>query len=349
MTAVRVDPHALRANLTAIRERIAPARHMLVVKDDAYGHGLGEIVRIAAAEGVSWFGAFDVRTGMLVRAELGAHARIFVWIVATAEEAQLAVTSDLDIGVGDAALLEDLAAADGRARVHLKIDTGLHRNGVRPEDWAGFVERAAYLERSGAIEVVGVWSHIAEASDAEDDTARAAFEKALREAAAAGLRPELRHLAASAAGFARAEFRYDLVRIGAFAYGIRPAGGPGEVELGIRPISSLVAAVSEADEDSVTLDLGSADGLPSTLAGRLRVSTPAGPRVVRRIDPYACVVDSWPTASIGDEVVVFGADASMSATDAAELIGTIGEEIALRVSPTIPRLYRGVERPTPTR
>jgi len=344
MTAeLRIDPDALRANLAVIRDRIAPADHMLVVKDEAYGHGLDEIVAIAWAEGVRWFGAFDVRTGRQVRAELGPEARIFVWIVATAAEAQLAVTSDLDVGVGDAALLEDLAAADGRARVHLKIDTGLHRNGVRAEEWPAFVERAAQLERAGSIEVIGVWSHIAEASDSEDDTARDAFEKALRDAEDAGLRPRLRHLAASAAGFARPEFRYDLVRIGAFAYGIRSAGGPEEAELGIRPISSLVATVSGVDGDSVTIGIGSADGVPSILAGRLVVSTPAGPRTVRRIDPYGCVIDPWPTASRGDEVVIFGADGAMSATDAAELVGTIGEEIALRVAPTILRHFRTAE------
>ena len=58
-------------------------------------------------------------------------------------------------------------------RVHLKIDTGLHRNGVRPEEWGTFVSRAAGLEAEGVIDVEGVWSHIAEASDAEDDVARA--------------------------------------------------------------------------------------------------------------------------------------------------------------------------------
>jgi alanine racemase len=340
MTAeLRIDSDALRANLAEIRRRIAPAQHMLVVKDEAYGHGLEPIVALAWADGVRWFGAFDVRTGALVRTELGPEARIFVWIVATAREAQLAVTADLDVGVGDAVLLEDLAAADGRARVHLKIDTGLHRNGVRSEEWPAFVARAAELERAGSIQVVGIWSHIAEASDAEDDAAREAYERALHDAEQAGLHPQFRHLAASAAGFARPGFRYDLVRIGAFAYGIRPAGGPGEAELGIRPISRLVASVSEVDGASATIEIGSADGLPSTLAGRLAVGTPAGPRTVREVGTYRSIVDPWPTASSADEVIVFGAGGAMSATDAAELIGTIGEEVALRVAPTIPRRY----------
>ena len=342
MTAeLRVDLDALAENLAVIRNRVAPAEHMLVVKDDAYGHCLEEVVARAWAEGVRWFGAFDARTGRAVRGELGSGARIFIWIVATADEAHHAVDDlDLDVGVGDSELLEDLATARGRARVHLKIDSGLHRNGVRPEQWPAFVARAAELEQAGAIEVVGIWSHIAEASDDEDDQARAAFDLAWEQAQQAGLRPSLRHLAASAAGFARPEFRYDLVRIGAFAYGIRPAGGPGEAEIGIRPVSTLAARVTRIADGIATIGVGSLDGLPSTLAGRLEVGTPAGPRQLRAIRAEESDVDVWTDAAMGDEVLVFGAGAPASATDAAELIGTIGEEIAVRVSPTVPRELR---------
>ncbi|QIG40647.1 alanine racemase [Microbacterium sp. 4R-513] len=338
---LRIDSGAFAGNLAEIRRRVAPAEHMLVVKDDAYGHGLERIVSLAWAEGVRWFGAFDVRTGQAVRAELGDDARIFVWIVATADEARSAVAAGLDIGVGDGILLEDVAAAEGVGRVHLKIDTGLHRNGVRPEEWPAFVARAAELERAGEIEVVGIWSHIAEASDEEDDAARALYDRAVAQAGDAGLRPRLRHLAASAAGFARPEFRYDLVRIGAFAYGIRPADGPGEAELGIRPISSLIARVTGVDGTSVRIHVGALDGLPSTLAGRLRVGTPDGPRAVRAIGADESIVDAWPTATVGDEIFVVGAGAPQSVTDAAEQLGTIGEEIALRFAPTMRREYCG--------
>lgn len=334
-----VDLGAFAANLSEIARRIAPAEHMLVVKDDAYGHGLDEIVSVAWSEGVRWFGAFDVRTGARVRAVSGDEARIFVWIVATADEARDAVAAGLDVGVGDQALLEDMGAAPGTGRVHLKIDTGLHRNGVRPEEWPAFVARAADLERSGAIDVVGIWSHIAEASDAEDDAARSLFEQALRQARDAGLRPRLGHLAASAASFARPEFRYDLVRVGAFAYGIRPAGGPGEAELGIRPVATLVAPVVHVDDEGAAIGIGALDGLPSTLAGRLEVGCPGGRRVAREIRLDEILVDPWHGASRGDIVTILGAGAPMTVTDAAEHVGTIGEEIALRIAPTVPRKY----------
>nr|WP_243847573.1 alanine racemase [Microbacterium ulmi] len=333
---MHVDLDAFAANLAEIRHRTHPAEHMLVVKDDAYGHGLAPVVRRAWAEGVRWFGAFDVATGRTVRRALP-HARIFVWIVATSEEAQDAVAAGLDIGVGDPVLLEDVAAAQGRARVHLKIDTGLHRNGVRAEDWPAFVSRAAELERHGAIEVVGVWSHISEASDADDDAARAEFESAVRVAQDAGLRPALRHLAASAASFARAEFRYDLVRVGAFSYGIRPAGGASDAELGIRPIATLTAPVVRVGEGTVTIGIGSLDGLPSSLAGA--VGTPGGPRRLTAVGEDESIVEAWPGAAVGDTVSVFGAGAPLTATDFAETIGTIGEELAVRISPLVRRTY----------
>jgi alanine racemase len=342
-----VDLTALAANIDRVREMVAPAELMLVVKDDAYGHGLDAVVRTAAAARVGWIGAFDVRTGCAVRAAGGGDVRIFAWIAAGRDDLDAAIAARIDLGVGDAALLDELAEAAHEAgaavRVHLKIDTGLHRNGVRPEEWPAFAARAAGLERQGVIEVVGVWSHIAEASDAEDDDARAVFEWALGEAEAAGLRPVVRHLAASAASFARPEFRYDMVRVGAFCYGIRSAGGPSADELGLVPVARLESEVVAVGETSVTVGIGSLDGLPSALGGRADVGTPAGARALLAVGAAESEVATWPDAAAGDVVAVYGQgrNGEGSATDLAELIGTIGEEIAVRVSPLVPRAYSG--------
>jgi alanine racemase len=349
---LHVDLAALTANIARVRRQVAPAQLMLVVKDDAYGHGLDAVVRTAVAAGIEWIGAFDVRTGRAVRAVAGDDVRVFSWIAAARDDLDAAIAAGIDVGVGDAALLEELAVAAGEAdatvRVHLKIDTGLHRNGVRPEEWPDFVARAAALERERIIEVVGVWSHIAEASDAEDDQARAVFEWALAEAATAGLRPVVRHLAASAAAFARPEFRYDMVRVGAFCYGIRSAGGPSADDLGLIPVARLEADVVAVGETSVTVGIGALDGLPSTLGGRAEVGTPGGTRALVGVGPTRAQVAAWPGASVGDVVAFYGAGEAgePSSTDLAELIGTIGEEIAVRVSPLVPRQYSPDERRT---
>lgn len=347
MTArLHVDLGAIARNIDRVRTVVAPAELMLVVKDDAYGHGLAPVVTAAARAGVRWFGAFDVHTGAAVRRTVGPDARVFSWIAASHHDIAVAVAERLDLGIGDAALLEEAAAvardAGRPARVHLKIDSGLHRNGVRPEDWPAFAARAAQLVADAAIDVVGVWSHIAEASDDEDDLARAAYDLAVEQARAAGLTPEVRHLAASAASFARAEFRYDMVRVGAFCYGIRSAGGPAAAELGLEPVARLEADVVAVDGDGVTVGIGALEGLPSSLAGRASVGTPAGPRRLLALGERMRV-EGWADAAPGDRVSVYGpgGDGEGTATDLAEVIGTIGEEIAVRVSPLVPRVYAG--------
>lgn len=338
-----VDLEALATNLASIRARVAPAEHMLVVKDDAYHHGVAEVVERAVAEGVTWIGALDVATGVEVRRVAGGDVRVFSWAIADLADVTEALAYDLDLGVGTADLLDDIAAVahrDGRvARVHLKIDTGLHRNGVRPEAWQAFVERAAALERAGLIVVIGIWSHISEASDADDDDARAAFDAAVERARAVGLAPRKLHLAASAAAFARPEFRYDLVRIGAFAYGIRSADGPSEDTLGITPIGALRAEVVAIAPDDAVIGVGSAHGLPSSAAKRLHVATPQGRAVVTEVGPETLRVKRWNGVEVGDVVTVFGADGADSATDVAERLDTIGEEIVLRLSAEVPRRY----------
>ena len=150
---LRIDLDDFAANITVVRARVAPAQLMLVVKDDAYGHGIERIVRRAAAEGVRWFGSFDVREAIRARSAAGPEARIFSWLTVGRTEIAEALAADIDLGVGDAGFLEDIAAVAGEAgavaRVHLKIDTGLHRNGIRPEDWPVVLERSRALEHDG--------------------------------------------------------------------------------------------------------------------------------------------------------------------------------------------------------
>ncbi|MEW2461857.1 alanine racemase [Microbacterium sp. K41] len=342
-----VDLRRLRANIRELQRRSAPAEVMMIVKCDAYGHGLERVVTAAAAEGVRWFGAFDSATAVRARAAAGPDARVFAWVTMTRSEIAAAVRAGVTLGVGDADYLERIVEVNQRRPqpVHLKIDTGLHRSGIRPEHWTEVVRRAAELEAAGAIRVEGIWSHIAEVSDRDDDLARVAFRDAVQRAEALGLTPTVRHLAASAAGAARSEFRFDLVRFGAFVYGIRSVGAPPPDDIALA--STLLAPVIRVDAEAVTIGIGSLDGLPSTLAGCFEVGTAAGARRVLRIGPTESVVRPWPRAAIGEEVAVWGPGArgELDATSLAELIGTVGEELLVRLSPLITREYRAGRRP----
>ncbi|UNK72394.1 alanine racemase [Microbacterium sp. H1-D42] len=336
---LEISRAAFRRNLAAVREHIRPAELMLVMKDDAYGHGLDWSVPEAAASGVTWFGAYDIETALRIRALT--DQRVYAWATSTTAEVEQAIASGIHLGIGSMDYLSDVIGVAGRtgvrADVHLKIDTGLHRNGFRPEDWPQAVAAARRAEQRGAVRVVGVWSHLAEASDAEDDAAQQVFHEAVRMLTDAGGRPEVLHLTASAASWWRPELRGSLSRIGAFCYGIRSADGP-ELD-GIELISRLSASVDAVDDDHVVVGLGAFHGLPSTLRGAL-VATPGGPRRIVRIEGDSTMVERWDGAQPGQRVVVFGPGSAgePDATALAERIDTVGEEIITRLTPAVRRV-----------
>ncbi|MFD5214933.1 alanine racemase [Microbacterium sp. NPDC058345] len=330
-----ISTEAFLDNIRAVAERTAPAELMLVTKDDAYGHGLDWAVPAALSAGLEWFGSYDVASALRVR-ELAPTARVFAWATSTGEEIREAIDAEVDLGVGSTEYLHRVIAGaerrTRRVRVHLKIDTGLHRNGLRPEEWADAVAAARRAEEAGILRVTGVWSHLAEASDAEDDDAQREFLTAVAALRAAGGTPRQLHLTASAASWWRPELRGSLCRIGAFCYGIRSADGP-DLE-GILPVASLTADVIDLRDDHVRIGIGALDGLPSTLTG---AAIGNGARI-RRVDGTWTELEPWRGARRGETVEVFGAG-TVSATDLAERIDTVGEEILTRVSPLVPRRY----------
>ncbi|GAA5151706.1 alanine racemase [Microbacterium pseudoresistens] len=333
---LEISSATFRGNVRAVAERIAPSELMLVMKDDAYGHGLNWAAAQGLAVGVRWFGAYEVPAALRIRAA-APEARIFAWATSSREEVAAAIRADVDLGIGAHDYLRRVVAearsACRPARIHLKIDTGLHRNGIRPEDWDDVVAEARRAEDAGLVRIAGVWSHLGEASDADDDDARSVFTAAGDALRAAGGTPEHRHLTASAASWARPELRGSLGRIGAFCYGIRSADGP-DLD-GVAPAAALRADVIDSGADGVRIDIGALDGLPSTLAGAAIGDRSA--RIVR-VDRTWTEVSSSEELRPGDSVTLFG-PGGVSATDLAEHIDTVGEEILTRISPLVPRIY----------
>ncbi|GAA3947473.1 alanine racemase [Microbacterium soli] len=336
---LEISRSAFRADLDAVRARLGESRLLLVMKDDAYGHGIGWAVPEAESAGVDWFGSYDIPSALRIRPLT--TGRVYAWATSSTDEVEAALNADVELGVGSADYLADVIAAAERlgigAGVHLKIDTGLHRNGFRPEQWREAIETSLAAQRRGLIRVVGVWSHLAEASDEEDDAAQRVFRGAVHELEQAGGAPEVLHLTASAAAWWRPELRGTLSRVGAFCYGIRSAGGPQPD--GLTLISRLIATVDAVDDGEVRLGIGSFHGLPSILSG-VEVGTPGGPRRIIRIDGDRTLLEPWPGARKGDRVTVFGPgrDGEQDATALAERIGSVGEEILTRLTPEVRRV-----------
>lgn len=367
--AARIDTAAYAANLTAIAGLVGPqVAVMAVVKADAYGHGMLDCARAARAAGIPWLGVATVTEALALR-EAGDQGPLFAWIYGPDEDLAPAVASGIDLGVHRIEQLAEVAAAaaicETTAAIHLKIDTGLSRNGATATQWPDLVDAALEAVEAGAVEVRGIWSHFA-ASDDPADPATAAqlevFEWAIGYAAEAGLQVPLRHIANSAAALRLPEARYDLVRIGIAGYGIDPADTTIAAEAGVdlQPVMQLRAqlinvkpvpagaAVSyggtwTAPADTVLglVPLGYGDGIPRAASNRARVLV--GGRLVPirgRVCMDQFVVDLGPgaTDAVGDEVVLFGAAGAPSASDWARDCGTIGYEIVTRLPQRLARV-----------
>lgn len=249
-----VDLSAIRDNVRALRATAPTAQLMAVVKADAYGHGLLPSARAALAGGATWLGTAQVAEALLLRAEgvTPAQARVLTWLYAPGAPFEDLVAADVDVAVAAAWALDEVAtgarAAGRPARVHLKVDTGLGRNGVVPGDLSAALDRAAALEAEGVIRLVGVMSHFALADEPAHPTVRAqldVFDDVVRAVEAAGFDPEVRHMANSAATVTNPQTHYDLVRPGLAVYGLSPVpqlGPPGDY--GLRPAMTLEARLA---------------------------------------------------------------------------------------------------------
>lgn len=345
-----VDLDALRHNIDVLSARVAPAEVMVVVKNDAYGHGLLDVATTSVRAGVTWIGALDVPTALtLRRGGIAPPTRIFAWLIDPEEDLAPAIAAGIDLGISTVPQLETAAASTdaAAARIHLKIDTGLHRNGATAEEWPGLVERARELEQRGVVEIVAIWTHIAEASDDEDTQSIRRFEAAVDVARGLGVRAPVRHLAASAAAYARSDARFDLVRLGAFVYGLPPGDGPSAEDMGLRQALTLRARVTAVESDSdgrrrASIDLGYADGISTFAPGRIDVAIHGRRRPLispLEVDRAWIGLEGDTDVSVGDVVTIWGDGRAGEPTlqQWGDATSTMSEELVVRLSPSIPR------------
>ncbi len=370
-----VDLDAVRSNVSRLRE-VAPGVQLLaVVKADAYGHGLVPVARAAREAGAQWLGV-AVREEALALRAAGDTGRVLCWLATPGEP----YTDLLDAGVDvtassrwQLAEIVDAARARGeRARLQLKVDTGLSRNGCLPGDWPDLVAAAARAQRDGHLLLTGVWSHFACADQPghpANDAQQQVFDEALGVVAHAGLEPEVRHLANSPATLTRPSAHYDLVRPGLALYGLSPAPGVASAaELGLRPaltLTSRLAAVKPVPEGAGVsyghtfvsprptmlglVPLGYGDGIPRAASNVAQVQVGGRrARVVGAVCMDQLVVDLGPDAAAepGDDVVLLGPGdgAEPTAQDWAEWTGTISYEVVTRLGGRITRRHTG-QRP----
>lgn len=337
---------------------------MAVVKADGYGHGALPVARAALEAGASWLGSCSLAEALDLRAG-GIKARIMSWLDVPETDLTPGVEAGIDLSASSVRELSGIVAAAEKvgtpARVHLKIDTGLSRNGCQPRDWPDLVEAAAKAQSDGHVEVVAVWSHLACADEPDHpatDRQAERFVTAHAIAVNAGLEP-MRHIANSAATLNRPDLHFDLVRVGIAMYGLNPL----PYKENLRPAMTFRSSVALAkritagesvsyghtwttprDTNLALVPVGYADGVSRALSNRMDVLL-AGRRrpIVGRVCMDQIVVDCGDDlVNEGDEVVLFGdgRQGEPTATEWANTLGTIDYEVVTGMyRPRVVRSY----------
>ena len=353
----KVNTDAIAGNVKRLSEITGVDDVLIVVKANAYGHGMVPAARAALAGGATWLGTADIAEALTLR-EAGITAPVLCWIHAPDETFDEAVENDITLGTVSVAQLNAIASAGHRAhttpRVHLKLDTGLSRNGSSPEQWADFMRTAAELHASGDLDVEGVMSHLSNTSDADDLEQLKVFKVGLSELKDAGLEPKFVHLAASLAALTLPETRFNMVRSGIAAYGIAPTEELRPEQFGLTPAMTLetrVVAVRRVPENTgvsygylhrtagentlALIPLGYGDGInrDASMNGPVLLNGETYPVAGRiAMDQFLLNVGDDPVA-VGDHVVLFGDPAlgQPSVHDWAAAANSIAYEIVTRL------------------
>ncbi|MBV7670468.1 alanine racemase [Streptomyces halstedii] len=364
-----IDLAALRANVRVLRERASGAQLMAVVKSDGYGHGALPCARAAQEAGAAWLGTATPQEALALR-EAGIGGRLMCWLWTPGGPWREAVEADIDVSVSALWALREVVAAAGAAgrtaRVHLKADTGLGRNGCQPADWPELVSAARAAEEAGALRVVGLWSHFACADEPGHPSIEAqltVFRDMVAYAEKEGVRPEVRHIANSPATLTVPESHFDLVRTGIAMYGLSPSPELGTpADFGLRPVMTLSASLAlvkevppghgisyghhyttSAETTLALVPVGYADGVPRHASGRGPVLIDGTVRTIAgRVAMDQFVVDlGGDTPEPGARAVLFGPgdQGEPGAEDWAAAADTIVYEIVTRIGRRVPRIH----------
>lgn len=354
-TFARVDLGAIRHNVTAISEVIAPARFCAVVKADGYGHGDVPVASTALDAGADSVAVALVEEGARLR-EAGVSAPILLLSEPTPDSAHDVVKWDLTPTVYSEPFIDALAATGASMGVHLKVDTGMHRVGADPGVISDLVTR---VRSHHGLRLESVWSHFAVAEDDPEFTLR---QLDILQAAAAGLGADVtRHIANTAGALLFPQARLDMCRVGLGIYGFHPSAETRDI-VELRPAMSLVTHVThvrrleaaarpsygrikalESDSTVVTVPVGYADGMTRGMSqnGSALINGRRYPLAGTVTMDQVMVTVGDDDVAIGDEVVLLGrqGDEEITAYEWAEELGTIPHEIVCSKGPRVPRRY----------
>ena len=364
-TWAEINLEALRFNLNSITSHLSDGvKMMTVVKADAYGHGVKQIARCLQSEGVEDFGVAIAEEGQTLR-EAGIEGNILVFGGCYPGQEDLFFSNSLVPTIYDLSTLKNLstlAQLKGKQiPYHLKVDTGMGRLGIGPDDIKIFLEKARIYE---GMKLKGVFSHLSSADEVDLTYTRkqvSMFEKVLSESELLNNDSVVRHVANSAGALLHKGHWFDMVRAGLSLYGINPGNVKTPVDL--QPVMSFktrVGFVKQVPENTAlgynrtfktkktsliaTLPVGYADGLNRLLSnrGQVIINGKYVPIVgAVAMDSILVDVSEVPEVNSGDEVVIIGEQENLkiSAWDVANWSNTIPYEVLCGVTSRVPRFY----------
>jgi alanine racemase len=363
-----IDASAIRHNVGVIADYVRPAKVMAAVKADGYGHGLLAASRAAVDGGADWLGVAHVSEALQLR-EAGFEIPVLAWLHTHATPFSAAIAGNIDLGVSGwelGPIAEAAEALQAPAHVHLKLDTGLGRNGSPASQWPALFAEAASLQERGVISIEGIFTHLAVADEPdrrETDEQLGLYHEALDLADEFGISPDFRHAANTPAALSRPDSHFDMVRVGVGIYGQSPFADRSSADLGLRPAMELRTSVAHVKRvpagqgisyglthrvDRPTslglIPLGYGDGVP-----RISVDAPVSinGRVYRSVGRVAMdqfvvdLEDEETNVQVGDPVVLFGGDSGLCAADWGRAAQTINYEIITRIGDRVPRIVVG--------
>ena len=371
---IEISRSALVHNIREFRRRIGPRRKFLaVVKANAYGHGILEVAGIAVSSGVDWLGVNSVEEGASLR-EAGITAPILVLGYSPLGALEEAVARDLRLTVYNRETVARLAGLAGRmrksVRVHVKLETGTWRQGVKAADLAAFVRD---IRKRPGLVVEGLSSHFANIEDTtRHDYPRRQLETyraACRALEAGGPRIPLKHMSCTASTILFPEPGFNLARVGIGLYGLWPSKETylsclldRKDPLALEPVLAWKARIAQIKKVPAGADIGYGgtyrttrptvlavvpvgyfDGYDRGLSNAAHVLVRGRRAPVRgrvAMDFFMADVTDVPGPKLEDEVTLLGADGRerVTAEDLASLAGTISYEILARINPLVPRV-----------
>lgn len=358
-----IDLTAVDHNIQQIRRQIDGKKIMAIVKANAYGHGILEIAERVVKNGVEYIGVGFLEEAIFLR-QNEIEAPILVMGGILGYQLKKFIQNDIDITVSSLELAGHINEElhHQKARVHLKIDTGMERIGVTHTFAVEFVKRVAQMKN---IEIVGVYSHFATADDGDKSftiTQLERFESILHELKKSGIEIPLTHIANSGAVADIPRSAFDMVRPGISVYGIYPSSQV-STDMNLRPALSLKSKVvfikrvpartgisyglkyyTPKDSNIVTVPIGYGDGYSRLLTnkGEVLIRGKRYPVVGAVCMDQLMVNVGDDKLEIGDEVVLIGRmeKEEISVTEVADKIGTIPYEITCMINARVPRFYK---------